>query len=779
MATAPTIPTSIYNPANFVRTVKLRSDVDATYSPRYNRLQYSINPDDLSTDLSESYLALRMYLTHQSGVQYTKQELIDLAEKNTYVSFGQNGNTYSPMCLVKLCRLFTGNMQLLEETQFSNVLSECLNQIYSDFESVGSSSLTSNSSVVFGVPQSLGAYFANILPDAIATGGQLPIEVHIPLKKLFGFFRNKNVYLNDPALMGLKIWLELEDRKPLLQAITCVDTIDCPDKETDVSGGLIYSLAVNPYTSLTAQNSNGQMTQNAANLPTNTLVPTNADAPTIMRPPSLTIYADQITSFFNANIAIATDTLVLTGGWTNQTLTQMSLIDGATLKLNFRMKATAGLTNQRQDQIVSAFTTITDVSLNAGVPTITVSNTFRQWGSVQWATFLDTVEVIAPERCVKLLDVDSTDVTQLQQENTIPINQAQYDALEYAGLISAAGTPTNSPFVLNTQMTCSANSTLIDIQPYFDLFQNADVPTSRAIISNCAQKLPIQGSSCRLLAIDAVTGVQDVSYNLVFSDLGMYNNNSLQQALFLDGNTYTQGQNVGGHPVDCNYSFWITNFNVSIDPVPADDYSYSIDKAELVLIQQAKDPRIPMSRVYPTWRVEVATIETPLPIYQRQFIVTEPNCYSILLCTPQYSTSTTPYAPGTDGYEPQSLISFGRGVQAYRWSINNIDDTNRDVVVSSNTSFYPSSLHVEKLMDSLQNDGDRVAKSLSGILTVPHSVNPVVALPLKVYDVREGMNYVMKPQGYTVQITLYGDVAHGKPVTAGPIFLFKHCLRTI
>ena len=74
-------------------------------------------------------------------------------------------------------------------------------------------------------------------------------------------------------------------------------------------------------------------------------------------------------------------------------------------------------------------------------------------------------------------------------------------------------------------MNCSANNTLIDIQPYFDIFQNPDVPSSRAIISNCAQKLPIQGSSCRLLAVDTVTGNMDVSYNLVFSDLGMYNNN--------------------------------------------------------------------------------------------------------------------------------------------------------------------------------------------------------------------------------------------------------------
>ena len=185
-----------------------------------------------------------------------------------------------------------------------------------------------------------------------------------------------------------------------------------------------------------------------------------------------------------------------------------------------------------------------------------------------------------------------------------------------------------------------------------------------------------------------------------------------------------------------------------------------------------------MSRVYSTWRVEVATIETQLPIYQRQFTVTEPNCYSILMCMPQYSTATTPLAPGTTAYQPQSLISFNRGCQEYKYDINNISDTNRNIEVQTNTSYYPSSLHTEKLMDCLANDGHKV-KSLSGLLTVPHSANPVVALPLKVYNVRQGNNFVMKPDGYQVQVTMIGDVNHNQPITPGPIFLFKHCLRMI
>ncbi|MEI7674417.1 MAG: hypothetical protein WCI60_01655 [bacterium] len=754
-------------------------------------MQFTIPADDLSTDLSESYLALRMYVTHATtGAQYTKGDLEELAAFNTYVSFGQNGVSYSPACLVKLCRLFNGNMQLLEETNFSNVLTETLAQIMGDFESVASSSLTSNSSVVFGAPQSLGSFFANLLPDTIGTGAQLPIEVHVPLKKLFGFFKNKNVYLNDPALAGsggnaLHIWLELEDRKPLLQAITCVDYMPCPLSSTITAGGLQYTLATNPYCSLTTQNDVGQMTRDSAMIP-KPLVPSNGskddnDNQLIMTPSSFIVQSGQIVSFFNtASPVTATSTLEIAGLWTTENALLMGLVNNNYLKLNFRLSAIGGLVNQRQDQIVSRFTQIYNVNIGETYITITTSESFVKCPSyTQWTTTLDTVEVIDLVHCVPLFPQTATGGFQpLIQGNIVTVNTATIELLQNAGFLTsdALPQPTNAPFVLNCQTYGDISGVAVPIEPCFDQFFNPDVPSGRKIVSNNAQKLPIQGSSCKLVKIAQNGG----DWDLTFNNLGMFNNNSLQPAFLKSEVPYYDETTTGTPPtaVSCNYHFFVTGINASGAGIPVDDFSYQIDKAELVLVQQAKDKTIPMSRIYSTWRVEVATIETALPIYQRQFLVTEPNCYSILLCMPQYSTGTTPLAPSTTAYEPQSLISFNRGVQSYRWSINNIDDTNRDLEVATNSSYYPSSLHLEKLMDALANDGGKV-KSLSGLLTVPHSVHPVVALPLKIYDVKEGMNYVLKPEGYQAQITLYGDVNHNVPVTPGPIFLFKHCLKML
>lgn len=785
MAASSPMPVVDYNPANFVRTVKLRSDLDATFKPSYNRMQFTIPADDLSTDLSQSYLALRMYLTHAStGLQYTKADLTALAALNTYVSFGQNGQSYSPACLVKMCRLFNGNMQILEETNFNNVLAETLAQITGDFESVGSSSLTSNSSVVFGQPQSLGASFANILPDAVGTGEQLPIEVHLPLHKLFGFFKNKNVYLNDPALGGsggnaLHIHLELEDRAPILQSITMFDSFACPPQNSAGAAGLVYTLAANPYCSLTAQNSNGQATDASGSDP---LVPTNAERDPsgnqiIFPPPALIIQNNQITSFFDVNPLVATDTLVLAGTWTQPVVDYFGIVVGSFLKLNFRLSAIGSLVNQRQDQIVSRFAEVVTATIGGGGVglTIVLAESFIQTVSTLWATTLDTIECYTAARAFELEPVNSVDFTNFRQKNQVDVSTATLNELKVAGLVTTTNGPTNSPFVLNVQTVCDVSNVAIAIEPFFDQFLNADVPSVRQIISNNVQKLPVQGSSCRIINVEDIGAGQ---FTLTFNNLGLFNNNSLQASAIQGATILTDGQVVAGGAVTVRYQLLVTNMSLSGNTVLDDDFSYAIDKAELVLVQQAKNKSIPMSRVYSTWRVEVATIETQLPIYQRQFTVTEPNCYSILMCMPQYSTATTPLAPGTTAYQPQSLISFNRGCQAYRWSINNIDDTNRDLEVQTNTSYYPSSLHTEKLMDCLSNDGHKV-KSLSGLLTVPHSANPVVALPLKVYNARQNMNFVMKPEGFQTQVTLIADVNHNQPITPGPIFLFKHCLRML
>jgi hypothetical protein len=176
---------------------------------------------------------------------------------------------------------------------------------------------------------------------------------------------------------------------------------------------------------------------------------------------------------------------------------------------------------------------------------------------------------------------------------------------------------------------------------------------------------------------------------------------------------------------------------------------------------------MPPASIYSTVKVEAVTIENSgLDSYNRQFVVSEPNCYSALLCTPLYTNGV-------------SLISHSRNIQQYRWSVNNIDNTNRNIVIQSNTSKFPSTLHLDKFLDVMNNDVSKVA-SLSGINGVARSEDPAVVFPLKIYSASDAESQYLNPlSGYALQIALYGDNVHERPILPGPIFLFKYCFKTL
>lgn len=784
---------------NALRTIKIRSVVDATYSKNYNRLEFKIEPDSYSTDLSESYLALRMYLAHQDLTKYTSTELLALAGANIYVSFGNAGISYAPTCLIKLARLYANNNQStpLEEINFQNVLTETLHQLCEDFEDVGSSSLLSNSSVRFGAPQSLTSFFANLLPDSVGQSEvQVPIEVHIPLKKIFGFFENKNCYLDDEALGGLRLVFELEDQKQLLQAQVVTEKVICPPIATAIQVGLEPSLAVNPYTSLTQQVQVGQPTE----LTGDPLVPQSVALPAvdanIMNPASFKVYSDQI-GVITTNASTTTINLIGTT-WTAPILASMWIVAQNWVKLNYSVKANpAGqFANDRQQTSMSSMAYINEVILAAGAVALTLGDILSAPLDTNWLYTLDSLEFFdvaqpgpAPplhygQHIIQLSPMNTQNAGTYLPQNQILVSPDVIKNIVAAGLISSDDgttyTPNGAQFKLNVQVTGTTivgeeDTNYFPVQQDFNVYTAPDNPNTRSIQSNMLQPLPVQGSRCSILNITP----SGQNFLLTLTDLGFANFNSLQPAVRLDGVYYTAGSTYSGYDVDILYNFWITNFNDAnvgwdgsgnaIYAVPQPDYTYLIDKSELVLVQQARVKGVPMSRMYFTSRVESATIETELPIYTRQFIVTEPNCYSILMCTPQYVATAT---------QPECLASWHRGVSRYRFSVNNIDDTNRDLEVWTNNSHYPSSLHLEKTMDALSNDG-KMVKSLSGLLSVPYSYNPIVAFPLKIYDVMDSpTGYKMKPEGYIVQWTAYGDPTHNSPVQPGVVYFFKRCLKT-
>ena len=142
------------------RTIKIKSVENAIYDRNYNRCRFLISPDDMATDLSLSYLAFKLFVINgKTGSPYTPDEIKNLDLSSIMFSFGQNNEAYSPACLIKTARLYAlGNQsEILEEINYSNVLSQTLFQLKNDFETLASESLLTMSSTGMFLNGSLSA----------------------------------------------------------------------------------------------------------------------------------------------------------------------------------------------------------------------------------------------------------------------------------------------------------------------------------------------------------------------------------------------------------------------------------------------------------------------------------------------------------------------------------------------------------------------------------------------------------------------------------------------
>jgi len=129
----------------------------------------------------------------------------------------------------------------------------------------------------------------------------------------------------------------------------------------------------------------------------------------------------------------------------------------------------------------------------------------------------------------------------------------------------------------------------------------------------------------------------------------------------------------------------------------------------------------------------------------------------------------------------KSLVSTARGIAQYRISVNNVANTNRNVVIQDVTSDSPSSLHYDKLISTFANS-EYVMRSLSGIQTVADSKHPVTAIPINFYSGVVNGQYQLAPNtmGMTCQADLYGSPKTlDDTIYAGPIFFFKQSIRSI
>ena len=831
------------------RVIKIRSLENAVYNTQYNRATWQIMPDNMSTDLSESYIALKVNVVNgNTGNPFSSEEIAKLDASQIMFSFGDSvGELYSPACLIKVARLFQmGNQtEILEEIQYSNVLSQALKQIASDFETVASESLLTLGSTGMLCNGSLAASTSSYF-GASASLSDPSVQVNIKLSELFGLCRSKNFW----NMNGLQIQLELEPTKSLITQ-SCVVNLMNPLPTSFGTGNPGYvpkdPSTNNKGTRCVGQNLYSETSNEMASL-------TNLSSGLISTPKSFVYDTDYFYPIPD-NVKSFNSIQLLTGyNWSVANLASLLIVPAdaeegilpSSLKLVFRLKQ-----NGHQDRFFERISFVTAVE-GANSPVtgalITLADTFVLpdfAGTYLAGTVitLDRFEVLMntpPPLVLTKADYDS-----LVSNNTVVVNETDITYLQKIGALSAgtiaqvnAGTiskltGSNVMFNLSVGMLNQdivlTTSNAVYIYP--DEYVSADVPSLRQLYSNQSKQMPTQQGLVR--CVKAVKASAS-TWTVTFQTMGLENNNSLQNKylkapgtpaapiaglgskaeptgffLYLTnvkipkvtnasnmilgqwyqivdlGDATTAWQTAGADAdADAGSSFrcvallagstgTVTWCQPNRSSTSYQQLTWQITKAEVVLVQYEKDPAMPPIPIYSTYKCEVATIENNLlDQYNRQWIVQEPNCYNALLATPNYNADS-------DDLYPESLISKSRNINRYRWSLNNIDNTNRDIVIKNNTSAYPSSLHVDKLMDCIKN-GVGNLKSLSGINGVARSVDPTVVFPLKIYTSSDAESHYMNPMtGYTLQWSAYGDSTHNMYITPGPVFLFKECFKML
>jgi hypothetical protein len=759
------------------RQIKLRSTEQAIFSKSYNRLNFLIQPDGLATDLSKSYLSMRVYLTKNlSGERVTKEEMAALIANNLCVSFGNNDQSYSPACLIRTARLFAGKgNELLEEVNFCNVLTQSIMlQLCNDFETLEASNLLTGSSSQIGHGSSMPATLTAFL--------QAPTEVHVFLRDLFGICRHSNFEL--AVSDGLQIQLELEDRQNLFK-ITSLGDFQTVTK--DISGNVAVlpeKFTVGETDPLTG------FLQSTDSMAVTSIAPGQFDSPSagmyrdvsgncMIQVPKEGLWYSAEVYFEQPTKGALINQLTFKGAlpYTAPQLSALGFVTDNFVKLRYAIKSSYVGAATVEPKLFSLISKMGTVQPGAN-PSVGLVQTLW-YDDIPGRTIDDNVEFLgcevlrSHEVVSHFVDGPASGIAAKLASNQFLFLEAELTQLKSLGVLDLELKPTGVTFDIGISMVSGEPATDTSgchIMP--DVITNELSPSIRKIYSNQTTKLPTQGAKARVLEVGAV----DASGNalLTFSSLGCEAGTSIQSATI-----YPTGDETKGIASATSAALQIWNVqnllkgpsNVSESPIPAfwNNLSYQIDRFECVLVQNTVDPknRMPSPFVYSTWKLETATIETAQQTWARQFIL-EQGVYNCFLLTPVFNTV---------GDDKGSLISTARGVSHYRYSVNQINQTNRDVYFKNFRSDYPSSLYIDRLTDTFSNS-EYILRSPVGIKGVQETADPVLMYPLRIYNAVSESAYMMGgPGGATVQINMFADTAMNRKIVPGNVFFYKQLLK--
>ena len=744
------------------RNLKLRAIENGVYDPYHlTRTRFEVSPDLMTTDMGNSYLALRTTLK-DSITHLTVDTQQNPNEVPVFFCLGDGKTAYDGTCLFRTAKLFNkATGAVIEELNYNNVRTNTFKEFTADFDNLASDTIESG----LGIPDSV---INNIQSTyTLWTNAQNnTVELHIPLKSLFPSLNTPFYQLS--AVGGLLIDLEWDTTHPLVMSYSNPLLVIPPP--ATLSSGLVGFVTTEEevYSWLVAAQINSQFLPIekpfALQQPYGWEFPrVDADVAPYVR------YWETLTGLVYGVPADGVYAGVNEYEWHGDRQKYVNA-DLVQLTLNpFGLAPNPTFFAEVKTTLLSDGEPIPFVF---GDTIVGADTTKLQFSRVHQPCRVGTQGVLGARFDGLVAPIATPDTKGVNPQTlTLPVTQAQFDTLKLAREITiteAEETALITAGILRevANLVTANEGTTFDL--YFQAQDTAEssiymcpdretvVDAILSVVTNQKYHLPVQ-SNIRL-NVELYVKVGDVrtlrfSHSLELdADAGAGRRAHRFEVLY-DGGV---GQ---GHDVRAATAglLFIQSVQYERDRIALMPHYPSSDLAEMVLVQYPP-AKTTMPKFYRTMAVEPFVIPLGLSEHVHNFML-EPNVYNAWVIVPRASSNT-------DISTSPSLISGDGNTLRFRASIDEVDVVNRDIILGE----HPDSLYWDKLADAFSNSS-MAMKTLTGTSGGKGFSAPVRCFPVRIYG---GLvNGVVSFSNFMKRLQIRMVAPDGETIQGGTAYLWK------
>lgn len=747
------------------RNLKIRALENGVYDQfNLTRIRFEVTPDLMTTDMGNSYLALRTTLKN-SITRLTVDTQQNPNEVPVFFCLGDGITAYDGTALFRTARLFNkATGQVIEELNFNSIRTNTFKEFTADFDNLASNTIQSGLGIPDSVIDNLQSTYT-----LWTNAKNNTVELHVPLKSIYPSLNVPFYQLS--AVGGLIVDLELDTTHPLVMSYSNPELVIPPPPVLSSGKVGFNTVEQEEFSWLVTAQINSQFLP--IQKPFAVQEPygwefdrVDADISPIVR------YWESLTGLVYGvpadGVYAGTDEYEWHGAerqsYTAADLTQLTLTP-------FGTASNPTFFAEFHTMLITAGEPIPFVFADT---VLGQETTHLQSGRTHQPCRVGTQGVIGGRFDSIIAPVATPDKKGVDPQSlNLPVTQAQFDTLKLARTITiteAEETALVTAGILREVAGVVLANEATTFELYLQLYDagNIYMTPNRAvefegldyIITNQKYQLPVQ--SAIRLNVELYVKVGEVR-TLTFSDpleltadAGADRLGHLFDVIY-DGGV-GQGQDVR---VATAGVLFIQSVEFARDRLALMPHYPSVDLAEMVLVQYPP-AKTPMPKFYRTMRVEPFVIPLGLNQHVQNFML-EPNVYNAFILIPYTSANT-------DISTSPSLISGDGNALRFRASIDEVDVVNRDIGYGQ----YPDSLYWDKLADAFSNSAMSL-KTLDGT-SGGKIQRPVRVFPVRIYG---GLvNGVVSFSNFMKRLQIRLDAANGETLQGGTAFLYKEMYRS-